>query len=308
LCYPSDHVRETIIKIVEKLLVTGASGLLGFELTQQLSNNYEVFKLVKTYNQDLGENQILHNFLDEFDETILPKKMDYIFHLAQFRDFKNFPENSSEIFKVNTFSTLGLINYGLKSGVKKFVYTSTGGLYKGLSLPISETDIIKKPEELDFYCASKLSSELLISSYSKFLDVQILRPFFIFGPRQSDQMLVPRIIRNIRNKELIHLAGEQGININPIYVKDAVSILIRLLQVPGSNLYNIAGNEVVSISKLALAISEIIRQTPEFIHQPSQMDLVGDNKLVKDTLGDISWTDLKKSLTETIHLKALIKN
>lgn len=289
---------------MEKLLVTGASGLLGFELIQQLSNNYEVFKLVKTYNQDLGENQIVHNFLGEFDETILPKKIDYIFHLAQFRDFKNFPQNSSEIFKVNTLSTLDLINYGLKSGVKKFVYTSTGGLYKGLSFPISETDTIKTLEELDFYCASKLSSELLISSYSKFMDVQILRPFFIFGPRQSDQMLIPRMIKNIRNKELIHLAGEQGININPIYVKDAVSILIRLFQVPGSNLYNIAGNEIVSISKLALLISEIIRQTPEFIHQPSQMDLVGDNKLVKDMLGDISWTELKKSLTETIHFKA----
>lgn len=288
---------------MEKLLVTGASGLLGFELTQQLSKNYEVFKLVKSYNRDLGKNQIVLNFLDGFDETILPKKMDYIFHLAQFRDFKNFPLKSSEIFRVNTFSTLGLINYGLKSGVKKFVYTSTGGLYKGLSFPISETDAIKKSEELDFYCASKLSSELLISSYSKFIDVQILRPFFIFGPRQSDQMLIPRMIKNIRNKDLIHLAGEQGININPIYVKDAVSILIRLLQVPGSNLYNIAGNEIVSISKLALLIAEIIGQKPGFIHQPSQVDLVGDNKLVKDVLGDVSWTELNKSLTETIHLK-----
>ena len=140
------------------------------------------------------------------------------------------------------------------------------------------------------------------------MDVQILRPFFIFGPRQSDQMLIPRMLKNIRNKELIHLAGEQGININPIYVKDAVSILIRLLQVPGSNLFNIAGNEIVSISKLALLMSEIIRQTPEFIHQPSQMDLIGDNKLVKDTLGDISWTELKKSLTETIHFKVKNKN
>lgn len=288
---------------MEKLLVTGASGLLGFELSQQLSKIYEVFNLVKSYNRDLGKNQIVHNFLDGFDETILPKKMDYIFHLAQFRDFKNFPQNSSEIFRVNTFSTLDLINYGLKSGVKKFVYTSTGGLYKGLSFPISETDTIKKPEELDFYCTSKLSSELLISSYSKFMDVQILRPFFIFGPRQSDQMLIPRMIKNIRNKDLIHLAGEQGININPIYVKDAVSILIRLLHVPGSNLYNIAGNEIVSISKLALLISEIIGQKPGFIHQPSQMDLVGDNKSVKDVLGDVSWTELNRSLTETIHLK-----
>ena len=289
---------------MEKILISGATGLLGYDLIQNLSSNYEVFKLVKTFDTTLGKNQIVHNFLGEFDETILPRKIDYIFHLAQFRDFKNFPQNSSEIFRVNTFSTLDLINYGLKSGVKKFVYASTGGLYKGLSFPISETDTIKKTEELDFYCASKLSSELLISSYSKFMDVQILRPFFIFGPRQSDQMLIPKMIKTIRNKELIHLAGEQGININPIYVKDAVSILIRLLQVPGSNLYNIAGNEIVSISKLALLMSEIIRQTPEFIHQPNQMDLVGDNKLVKDTLGDISWTELKKSLTETIHLKA----
>lgn len=288
---------------MKKILVSGATGLLGYELVQRLSSNYQVYKLVKTLDTSLGENQIVHNFLGEFDEKILPVKMDYIFHLAQFRDFKNFPENSSEIFRVNTLSTLSLINYGLRSGVKKFVYTSTGGLYKGLSFPISESDSIKRPQELDFYCASKLSSELLISSYSKFMDVQILRPFFIFGPRQSDQMLIPRIIKSIRSKDSIHLAGEQGISINPIYVKDAVSILIRLLEVPGSNLFNIAGNEIISISKLAFLISEIIGEAPNFTHQSSQMDLVGDNKLVRNVLGDISWTELKTSITETIRLK-----
>jgi UDP-glucose 4-epimerase len=288
---------------MKKVLVSGATGLLGYELVQRLSSNYQVYKLVKTLDTALGENQIVHNFLGEFDEKILPVKMDYIFHLAQFRDFKNFPENSSEIFRVNTLSTLSLINYGLRSGVKKFVYTSTGGLYKGLGFPISESDSIKRPQELDFYCASKLSSELLISSYSKFMDVQILRPFFIFGPRQSDQMLIPRIIKSIRNKDSIHLAGEQGITINPIYVKDAASILIRLLEVPGSNLFNIAGNERISISKLAFLVSEIIGEEPNFTHQSSQMDLVGDNKLVRNVLGDILWTELKTSITETIRLK-----
>jgi nucleoside-diphosphate-sugar epimerase len=288
---------------MEKILISGATGLLGYDLVRRLSSNYEVFKLVKSFDPALGKNQIIHNFLDGFDETILPRDVDYIYHLAQFRDFKNFPENSSEIFRVNTLSTLALINYGLKAGVKKFVYTSTGGLYKGLSLPISESDSTKRPEELDFYCASKLSSELLISSYSKFMDVQILRPFFIFGPRQSDQMLIPRMIRNIRNKETIYLSGEEGISINPIYVKDAVSILIGLLGVPGSKLFNIAGNEIISISDLALLIAEIVGETPIFTHQPSQMDLVGDNKLVKEVLGEISWTDLEKSLSETFYLK-----
>ena len=208
---------------MEKVLITGANGLLGFELIQKLPKDFEVFKLVKTYNKDLGDNQIVHNFLDEIDLSRLPKQLDYIFHLAQFRDFKNFPQNSSEIFKVNTLSTLSLINYGMNCGIKKFIYTSTGGLYKEIDSPINEDNLMKKHTELDFYCASKLSSELLISSYSKFIDVQILRPFFIFGPRQSDQMLIPRLIKNIYMKDIIYLSGEKGIHINPIYVEDAAS-------------------------------------------------------------------------------------
>jgi nucleoside-diphosphate-sugar epimerase len=292
---------------MEKVLITGANGLLGFELIQKLPKDFEVFKLVKTYNKDLGDNQIVHNFLDEIDLSRLPKQLDYIFHLAQFRDFKNFPQNSSEIFKVNTLSTLSLINYGVNCGIKKFIYTSTGGLYKEIDSPINEDNLMKKHTELDFYCASKLSSELLISSYSKFIDVQILRPFFIFGPRQSDQMLIPRLIKNIYMKDIIYLSGEKGIHINPIYVEDAASILIKLLRIPGSKQINVAGNQVISISQLSTNIAEIIGKEPNFSYQSKQKDLIGDNSLLKEIIGEISWTELKESLKETI-IKKLASN
>jgi nucleoside-diphosphate-sugar epimerase len=292
---------------MEKVLITGANGLLGFELIQKLPKDFEVFKLVKTYNKDLGDNQIVHNLLDEIDLSRLPKQLDYIFHLAQFRDFKNFPQNSSEIFKVNTLSTLSLINYGMNCGIKKFIYTSTGGLYKEIDSPINEDNLMKKHTELDFYCASKLSSELLISSYSKFIDVQILRPFFIFGPRQSDQMLIPRLIKNIYMKDIIYLSGEKGIHINPIYVEDAASILIKLLRIPGSKQINVAGNQVISISQLSTNIAEIIGKEPNFSYQSKQKDLIGDNSLLKEIIGEISWTELKESLKETI-IKKLASN
>jgi len=292
---------------MEKILITGASGLLGFELNKKLTQNFEVFQVVKTYDKNLGKNQIVHNFLDKFDLSKFPRQVDYIFHLAQFRDFKNFPQNSNEILVVNTLSTLNLINYGMDRGIKKFIYASTGGLYKELDLPIKEKDSIKKPSELDFYCASKLSSELLISSYSKFMDVQILRPFFIFGPRQSDQMLIPRLISNINLGNTIYLSGEQGIQINPIFVKDAATILATLLGVPGSLQINIAGNEVVSISQLAANIGEIIGIKPIFSYQTKQKDLIGDNSLLKDVIGEISWTDLNESLKETV-IKKLALN
>jgi nucleoside-diphosphate-sugar epimerase len=285
---------------MEKILVTGATGLLGFEVIQKLSENFEVFKLVQTYNTDLGENQIVHNFLNEFDSSVFPRKLDYIFHLAQYRNFRNFPKNSSEIFKVNTASTLNLINYGMDCGIKKFIYTSTGGLYKELDSPINENDLLKNPAELDFYCASKLSSELLISSYSQFFDVQILRPFFIFGPRQSNQMLIPRLIKNIELAKTVYLSGEKGIHINPIYVKDAASILVKLLGIPGSRQINIAGDQVISIFQLATYIGEIIGKKPDFSYQSKQKDLIGDNSLLKRIIGNISLTELKESLKDTV--------
>ena len=288
---------------MEKILITGATGLLGFELNKKLSKNFEVFQVVQTYNKNLGKNQIVHNFLDEFDLSKFPRQLDYIFHLAQFRDFKNFPQNSKEIFTVNTLSTLSLINYGMDCGIKKFIYTSTGGLYRELDLPINETNSMKKLSDLDFYCVSKLSSELLISSYSKFMDVQILRPFFIFGPRQSDQMLIPRLIRNVNLGNNIYISGEKGIQINPIFVEDAASILATLLGNPGSKQINIAGNEVISISQLATNIGEIIGRKPNFSYQAKQKDLIGDNGLLKYIIGEISWTDLNESLKETVMKK-----
>jgi nucleoside-diphosphate-sugar epimerase len=185
-------------------------------------------------------------------------------------------------------------------GIKKFIYTSTGGLYKELDSPINENDLLKNPTELDFYCASKLSSELLISSYSQFFDVQILRPFFIFGPRQSDQMLIPRLIKNIELGNTVYLSGEKGIHINPIYVKDAASILVKLLGIPGSRQINIASDQVISIFQLATYIAEIIGKEPNFSYQSKQKDLIGDNSLLKGIIGNISLTELKESLKDTV--------
>jgi nucleoside-diphosphate-sugar epimerase len=137
--------------------------------------------------------------------------------------------------------------------------------------------------------------------------VQILRPFFIFGPRQSDQMLIPRLIKNIYMKDIIYLSGEKGIHINPIYVEDAASILIKLLRIPGSKQINVAGNQVISISQLATNIAEIIGKEPNFSYQSKQKDLIGDNSLLKEIIGEISWTELKESLKETI-IKKLASN
>ena len=46
----------------------------------------------------------------------------------------------------------------------------------------------------------------------------IIRPFFIYGPKQDKNMFIPRLFDNILNGREIFLSGEEGIIINPIYV------------------------------------------------------------------------------------------
>jgi nucleoside-diphosphate-sugar epimerase len=108
-------------------------------------------------------------------------------------------------------------------------------------------------------------------------------------------------------KDIIYLSGEKGIHINPIYVEDAASILIKLLRIPGSKQINVAGNQVISISQLSTNIAEIIGKEPNFSYQSKQKDLIGDNSLLKEIIGEIPWTELKESLKETI-IKKLASN
>ena len=84
------------------------------------------FKLKRKYKLVFArfdpDNFILENFdlSNDFNIKILPKKIDVIYHLSQSYYFRNFPHSAIEVFNVNSFSTLKLLDYALKIGCKKF--------------------------------------------------------------------------------------------------------------------------------------------------------------------------------------------
>ena len=99
----------------------------------------------------------------------------------------------------------------------------------------------------------------------------------MYGVGQTSTMLIPRLINNIINGEKILLSGVDGIKINPIYVQDAARIIAKTIDLNGEHIFNIAGDEIVSIRRLSGAIGEVVGKKPIF-HQNSVNgnDLVGD--------------------------------
>ena len=59
----------------------------------------------------------------------LPTKIDVIYHLAQSDKFRDFPAGAPDVFQVNINSTAKLLDYAKKTGVKSFIYASSGGVY-----------------------------------------------------------------------------------------------------------------------------------------------------------------------------------
>jgi len=274
------------------ILIFGANGLLGRNLVRLLSKKHHVFASVKKHAKlNFKPNKkitVIEIDLLKIDTKVLPSNIDIIFYLAQSNKYKDFLNGSSDMISVNILAANIIAQWGLNNGVKKFIYSSTGGVYKKTSLPIEESFLIKKDiNDLDFYISSKISAENILLNYSSFFKTFIiLRPFFIYGPGQNQSMLIPRLIKSVKNKKKIIISGVNGIKINPIFVEDAAKISINTINLNGIFFINLAGSETVTIRDLCIRIGQIAGQEPIFkISNLIDSDLVADISLMKKKLG-----------------------
>ena len=285
---------------MKNILLTGSLGLLGRNVSRRLlSKNFCVHGITSNPSFNSEEKMRLYSvdFASNWSEEILPKKIDAIIHLAQTRNFRNFPNNATEIFKVNIESTARLLDYAKRIGVKKFIYASSGGVYGAAIRPLTESDSIVPTGELGYYLGSKACSEILVQSYSSILQVIILRPFFIYGPGQDRNMLIPRLMDSISSCKLITLQGENGIHINPIHVEDAGAAVVAALETNESAIYNLAGPDVLSIRQITLAMGEYFGKTPFYKQiEGKPKDMIADVYAMQKKL----WKP-KRKLLESLH-------
>lgn len=272
------------------ILVTGANGLLGRYLVELLSNYHKVFAIVKDkekLNFELNDNiSAIEIDLSLIDTKLFPKNIDVVYYLAQSNRFREFPDGVDDMLSVNVVAPNILAKWAVKTGVKKFIYASSGGVYTNPNKPVKEFFDINANEKLGFYLNGKLSAEMLLKNYASLFETfAIIRPFFMYGVGQNETMLIPRLISSVQNEKEITLNGENGIKINPIYVTDASQAVANILDLTGEYIINIAGDEVVSLRELCIKIGQAVDKEPIFkINDVSQNDLVADIETMRKEL------------------------
>lgn len=269
---------------MKKIVLTGASGLIGFHLVEKLSQQYQIYPVSRRPLDD--QLRITYDFTAPWDDSLFPPKIDAVIHLAQSENFRHFPERSQEIFEVNALSTMHLLNYAHKAGAKTFILASSGGVYVRRDEEFLDDQEIIHRGNLGFYFGTKLCSEILAENYTSFMNVIIMRFFFAYGPGQKKNMLIPRLVQQVKDGLPIILQGDDGIKLNPLYISDATAAIGKALKVKGSYKINMAGPEVLSMRRIGEIIGHILGKDCKFEMQPdaNARNLIGDTRKMSKLL------------------------
>tara|TARA_Y100000310_G_scaffold318111_1_gene371779 strand:- start:1994 stop:2905 length:912 start_codon:yes stop_codon:yes gene_type:complete len=183
-----------------KVLVTGGAGFLGSNLTKYLlDQGHEVVVIDDLSYGDVSLVDPRSEFHKEsianqkYLEKILPN-INVVFHLAALSTIGLSLERPDLYFEHNVMYGIKLLEAMKVTGVKKIIFSSTGGAaYGGADkLSFREED---PTEPINAYGSSKIAFEPVLSAYWNSFGIEaiILRYFNIYGPN-DDQADTPRAI------------------------------------------------------------------------------------------------------------------
>lgn len=197
----------------------------------------------KFYPGDINDLNILNVFFEL-------EKPDIVIHAAA--ETKNSFDFSKieEINKTNINGTQNVINCCIKHNVQKMILISSDDVYgelKSQSASSFKEDALLNPKNV--YGASKLCSEVLLKTAHEYsgLSYNILRLSNVYGPRQTNNFYIPKIVNNIINDNYSEIYGT-GSNIRDwthVYdVCSAINIIIN--EGMNNEIYNISSHQEFS--------------------------------------------------------------
>ncbi len=278
-------------------LLTGATGFLGGALLPRLAERGEVVALHRPDASPApmkGVRWIAQDLAAPLSNE-LPQTIDAVIHLAQSRLYREFPDAAVDVHEVNAAATVRLLDYCRRAGGTTFTYASSGAVYRPGSAPVSEDD---EPHPGNFYAVSKLAGEQAVEQFRPVLRAHSLRFFFIYGPGQRN-MFIPGLVQRVGTGEDVTLAGPDGIRVNPVFVDDAATAVLRTLELDDSHVVNVAGPDVVSVREIAELVGAILDRAPSFATAAAQADLVASIERQSAVLG-APRVSFEEGLRETV--------
>ncbi len=307
----------------ERVLVTGGLGFVGSHLAERLVREGCRVRVLGNYKSqpDLGNLSFLPADVLEEIEVVWGDVCDrdsvvhvtdgvsVVFHLAALIGIPYSYVAPASYVRTNIEGTLNVLQAARQCGVRRLIHTSTSEVYGSAQYtPIDEKHPLVGQSP---YSATKLGADKLAESFACSFDVPVatIRPFNVFGPRQSDRAIIPTIIAQ-------RLAGIDPVRIGDptpkrdfTFVTDTVDGYIRLACCDASvgRTVNVGNGKSISMGDLAALICEMTGggsvETDSSRKRPNASEvreLLCDHSLAAEVLGWRPQVSLRDGLTRTI--------
>lgn len=269
-----------LINIVDKkklknksFLITGASGLIGSNLIAYLDflNKTEKMNISITGITRSGlekwmpksKNITYHTYDLSKKKISFNRSLDYVVHCATYGQPKKFLTHPTETVKLNINVLIDLLDLAKKNKAT-FLCLSSSEIYGEADAKHMPTDesyygYVNTLSDRAIYAESKRLSETICYFYSKLMNVKIARVLIGYGPgvRYSDMRVIPEFIKKAQDEKGITMMDEGKALRTFCFIADTVEMLINIMLGGKELVYNVSGNQTVTIGELAKNIAQL---------------------------------------------------
>ncbi|MDD5449055.1 MAG: GDP-mannose 4,6-dehydratase [Candidatus Omnitrophica bacterium] len=307
---------------IKNVLITGAGGFIGSHLTERcVESGYRVKAFIR-YNSRNNwgwlENSkfadkvnVVTGDIRDFDSVYkAAKDCDTVFHLAALIGIPYSYISPLAYIKTNVEGTYNVLECARMLGIRNILITSTSEIYgTARYVPMDEAHPMLGQSP---YSATKIAADQMALSFfhSYGLPVKIVRPFNVYGPRQSARAIIPSIIIQILNGQKCLKLGNVAPSRDLTFVKDVVSAFIEIANSNSlfGEVVSIGMGTEISVKDIAIFIARLLGRKISIVTDRARVRpqnsevkrLICDNSKIKRLTGWHPRYNLEAGLKETI--------
>ena len=232
-----------------RILITGGAGFIGTHLAERLCKDNDLV-LFDNYRRDSLSGLALAShprvkvvkgdILDPASVAAAVAGVDTVLHLAAIAGVSSYYDMPLKTLQVNILGTVNLLEAAVKAGAKAFVHFSTSEVFGSNALNVTEEDphgIGPTSDKRWVYATSKLAGEnfTLRTGEQYGLHAVAVRPFNVYGPRQTGEGAISNFCRAALKGEPLTVYGDGGAIRAWCYVSDMVDAVLLALNTPAAS-------------------------------------------------------------------------
>ncbi len=265
--------------MAKRIIITGASGFIGANLSRRLiAEGHDVYLILRPNCQTWRLSDVLGHVGTRFVQlqdveslfiTMNEIKPDWIFHLAAYGGY-SWQSDWREIVEANMLGSINLFECAVKCRVEVLINTGCWTEYGFNAYSAPESQSLNPQSYYSISKAAQTMAARVIASKEE-LHLATLRLFSCYGPWQEPKEFIPKLIMGALSGELPPIEETRD-SYDFVHIEDVVDAFMKAAVKPGKesgSVFNVGTGIQYTHKEVAeIAIKEYsLKKKPKFTMQ-----------------------------------------